>query len=157
MDYYCRFPYTPHLTNISVYYLTNVFFASNSFKCLKPNFMWLKTLNRCDIRLKALSASISGSAPDKARKHVWICECSKYTGDRPQFVNCEVLEQSGVSDQMIRGGRGNGAFAQLVDVDQLKWLPACTSCFYSVHIVGYSKKIMVLLFQHLFQHILVFG
>ncbi len=25
-----------------------------------------------------------------------------------------------MSDQMIRGGRGNGAFAQLVDVDQLK-------------------------------------
>ncbi len=46
-----------------------------------------------------------------------------------------MLEQSGVTDQMIRGGRGNGAFAQLVDVDQLKWLPACTSCFYSVHIV----------------------
>ncbi len=43
--------------------------------------MWLKTLNLSDIRLKALSASISGSAPDKAR--VWICECSEYTGDRP--------------------------------------------------------------------------
>ncbi len=138
MDYYCRFPYTPHLTNLqtsdSVYYLTNVFFASNSFKCLKPNFMWLKTLNRCDMSLKALSACISDSAPDKALiKHVWICECSKYTGDRQHqtvkinafrllggsasFVICEVLEQSGVTDQMIRGGRANGVFAQLVDVD----------------------------------------
>ncbi len=45
-----------------------------------------------------------------------------------------------MTDQMIRGVRGNGAFAQLVDVDQFKGLPACTSCFYSVHIVGYSKK-----------------
>ncbi len=89
--------------------------------------MWLKTLNRCDIRLKALSASISGSAPDKSAKARLNCECSKYTGDRPhqtvkinvsaswrQCLICklQVLEQSWVTDQMIRGGRGNGAFAQ---------------------------------------------